>query len=220
VRAIAADDMANFAMRASPEPTLNAFVPLGFLQKRAELAGKINVALLAGVNPPPGKEKGAVDLHEFLSLRDWGLKLLTPDDRAKNFFRFLDPSNKTGELRRARWKGRVPDDLALRADAADTLTLNGIRGVLPRETPLRAIAEATGCIWTPMSKPRCVKSSITSTRTKRSIPRSLSGRFVELGDVSVPYVTVAAVRPDQMPGVDLPNDALLPPLASRQRRTA
>ena len=40
--------MARFALRPSPEPPKNAFVPLGYLQKQLNLSGKANLGLLKG----------------------------------------------------------------------------------------------------------------------------------------------------------------------------
>jgi ABC-type lipoprotein release transport system permease subunit len=98
------EGMARFTLTPSPEPVRNAFVPLGFLQQKLNLAGKANALLTAGPN-------STLSLVGRLRLEDWGLKLLTPVDRAKSLARLLDPRNADGNIRGGRWDGRVPDAL-------------------------------------------------------------------------------------------------------------
>ena len=74
--------------------------------------------------------KPASDANEKLSagltLADWGLKLLSPDDRARDLVKFLDPRNEDGKLKKLKWLGRIPDDLAKKADGG-VLTLDAIK---------------------------------------------------------------------------------------------
>ena len=61
-----------------------------------------------------------------LTLADWGLRLLSPDDRAGDLVKFLDPRNENGKLKKLKWTGRVPDDLAKKAEGG-ILTLAAIK---------------------------------------------------------------------------------------------
>src|SRR5262249_55104635 len=84
VREILADEgMARFAIRPTPEPARNAFVPLAYLRSRLNLGDKVNVVLLEGFEAPRMKRTD-FSLDNDLTLADWGLKLLTPDDRARS----------------------------------------------------------------------------------------------------------------------------------------
>jgi ABC-type lipoprotein release transport system permease subunit len=108
VRQILPDEgMARFTLKPSPEAARNAFLPLRFLQKELGLPGRVN-ALLAG----DVKGSLAESLHRNLTLADWNLRLLTPEDRAREFVKFLDPQNDGKNLKPFRWRGRVSEDLA------------------------------------------------------------------------------------------------------------
>src|SRR5437762_884346 len=56
-------------------------------------------------------------LRRRLTLADWGLKLVTPSDRAGALVKLLTPPDRPvdGILRFGNWNGRVPDELAKRA---------------------------------------------------------------------------------------------------------
>ena len=101
------EGMARFTLKPSPEAARNAFLPLKFLQKELGLPGRVNALLAGGV-----KESLAESLHKNLTLADWNLRLLTPEDRAREFVKFLDPKNNGKSLKPFRWRGRVPEDLA------------------------------------------------------------------------------------------------------------
>jgi ABC-type lipoprotein release transport system permease subunit len=65
-------------------------------------------------------------LRQALTLEDWNLKLRTPADRALEFVHFLDPRNKDGVMRKKLWDGRVPEELAKRADEKGNLSVEQI----------------------------------------------------------------------------------------------
>src|SRR5262245_17770771 len=76
--------LGRFTLKPSPEPPRNAFVPLVYLQRELNLAGECNAVLIAG-----GDVGLAGALRRNLTLADWGLKLLTPADRAAALVRLL-----------------------------------------------------------------------------------------------------------------------------------
>ncbi len=122
VRAIRPDaGMARFSLKPSPEPVRNAFVPLGFLQEKLELAGRANAVLVAGARQPLQQE-----LAKLLTLDDWNLRLRTPEDRARSFVRYLDRNNRGGPLKRFKWEGRVPEELAKRANKKGELAVEDV----------------------------------------------------------------------------------------------
>jgi putative ABC transport system permease protein len=108
VRAIVPDEgMGRFSLQPTPEPVRNAFVPLRFLQKTLDLAGRANALLAAGGKPDP---------KSHLTLDDWGLRWRSPRDRAEALLRFLDPQDfDDGQLKRQRWSVRVADDVVAAA---------------------------------------------------------------------------------------------------------
>src|SRR5205807_959399 len=99
----------------------NVFVPIGLLQDRLNLRDKANAILLAKPTADANKT-----LASELTLADWGLRLLSPDDRARDLVKFLDPRNDDGKLKKLKWTGRVPDDLAKKA-TGNILTLDAIK---------------------------------------------------------------------------------------------
>jgi ABC-type lipoprotein release transport system permease subunit len=126
VQAVLPDQgLAHFTLRPGPAPPANAFVPLRLMQERKDNGGKtpltarINAILVAGA------EVSLSDaLRRSLTLDDWGLELRTPEDRAHEQFKLLsggdaDRPDWGGELlRQYRWKGRVPEALAKKAQPA------------------------------------------------------------------------------------------------------
>jgi ABC-type lipoprotein release transport system permease subunit len=122
--------MGRFTLRPSPEPPLNAFVPLGLIQgifdadkNTYPLKGRCNAMLAGGA-----KASLAGALREHLTLDDWNLSLRTPADRARDLFKLLAAGEDqwpswTGKLRKYRWNGRIPGELAGQASAAGELTL-------------------------------------------------------------------------------------------------
>ncbi|MBM4070929.1 MAG: ABC transporter permease [Planctomycetes bacterium] len=112
VRAIRPDDgMARFSLKPSPEPVRNAFVPLGFLQEKLEQPGRANAILAGGAG-----DTLQTALAKKLTLEDWGLRLRTPEDRARAFVRYLDPRPRDGRIGKFKWPGRVPEELAKQAN--------------------------------------------------------------------------------------------------------
>ena len=110
-------------------PPLNAFVPLRLLQDRydsekktAPLKGRINALLVGDATGSLGKA-----LEEHLTLDDWNMLLGTPAARARDLFEPLAAGEDRrpdwrGKLRKYRWQGRIPEELARQANAAGELT--------------------------------------------------------------------------------------------------
>jgi ABC-type lipoprotein release transport system permease subunit len=111
VRKILPDEvMARFTLKPSPEPARNAFLPLRMLQERLQQPGRANAVLAAGT----------VDgLRRHVTADDWGLRLRSPDDRARALVRFLHPRKQVGPLKPAQWRGRVPEALAKKAQKGE-----------------------------------------------------------------------------------------------------
>ncbi len=120
VRVIVPDEgMARFSLKPTPEPVRNAFVPLRFLQEKLALAERANVLLLGQGSKDPQQR-----LPSLLTLEDWGLRLRTPEERAQAFIRYLDPRDlDKGNLKKIRWTGHVPEELAAEAASTGILTL-------------------------------------------------------------------------------------------------
>jgi putative ABC transport system permease protein len=103
---IPGNGLADFTLTAAPQTPLNAFVPLAFLQEKLNKKDRFNVMLLSSQY---------AWLRETLTLDDWGITMLGPEERARHDFRILDPRAQGEILKRPRWAGRVPDELAARA---------------------------------------------------------------------------------------------------------
>src|SRR5262249_10510278 len=129
VKAILPEEgVGRFTLRPGPGVPLNAFVPLRLLQGRydpdrqkAPLEGRVNALLVGGAN---GSLQAA--LRRRLDLEDWGLVLRTPEGRGRQWATLLaargdDPAAWDGKLRRFRWQGRVPEELAAQAEGGQTL---------------------------------------------------------------------------------------------------
>lgn len=128
VRLILPDDgpadesLARFSLKPTPEPVRNVFVPLRFLQEKLDLPDQANAILVA---ESPGSKTLA--LSGKLRLEDWGLKLRTPEDRARALMKYLDPRDvDKGRLKKVRWNGRVPEELAKSANTDGVLTLEEV----------------------------------------------------------------------------------------------
>jgi ABC-type lipoprotein release transport system permease subunit len=106
-----------FNLRPSSSLPRNAYVSLKTLQEKLNVPGRVN-AILTGKADPESLQK-ALRIH--LTLDDWGLILLDPDARAERLFQVLEPRNRTGKLKRQRWEGRVPKELADLASADGVL---------------------------------------------------------------------------------------------------
>lgn len=114
--------LADFSLEPTPQAVRNAFLPLGFLQKELEQPGRANVLLAGGTS-----EDLAARLKKSLQLADWGLRLRTPQERAGAFYRFLARGDAPEKLASVRWRGRLPEALARKADADGNLTLADFR---------------------------------------------------------------------------------------------
>ncbi len=130
VRLILPDEgMARFTLRPTPEPVRNAFVPLRFLQGKLERPGRANSLLVGSSKTDPQQTLGSL-----LTLDDWNLKLRTPADRARAFIKILDPRNvDQGKLKKIRWSGHVPEELAAQADGQGILTTEQIVAYYQKE---------------------------------------------------------------------------------------
>ena len=109
VRRILPDEgMARFSLQPTPTPVRNAFVPIRYLQRRLDLPGRANMLFAADA-----KSSLQADLHQQLTLDDWGLRFRSPKDRAEAFFRLLQgEGDEPLQLKPARWQGRLPEALA------------------------------------------------------------------------------------------------------------
>ncbi len=107
VRGIIPDEgMGRFSLKPTPEPVRNVFVSLPFLQRRLKLPALANALLVAGAKPTLQE-----DLHQQLTLEDWGLRCRPPQQRAEAFFQMLAGNSSEPQLKRVRWQGRLPEDL-------------------------------------------------------------------------------------------------------------
>src|SRR5205807_363937 len=102
---------------------------LGLLQSELGLTGQANAIFVAGSSAYQDAENVSALLAGFLkrelTLDDWGLRLRSPKHRALAFLGYLAPNDEEGRLRPARWRGRVPEELAQAAEAN--------KGILTRE---------------------------------------------------------------------------------------
>lgn len=194
VKAILPDEgMARFTLRPSPEPVLNAFVPLSFLQEQLNLPGKANAILARN-------DRGDLNakLKNALTLEDWNLKLRTPADRAKSLVQFLDPRNKDGSLRRKLWEGRVPDALAKEADADGNLALAKITAFYERERPYTILESGQLFLDAP------TEDAARAAAAKLGVAEAITP-LIYLADsiadekAEMPYAVVAAVEPKAVP---------------------
>src|SRR5262249_30491842 len=107
--------MASFSPRPGLESPKNVFLPLPLLQRELRQSGRINM-VLAG----PGD--GGRQLHDALSLDDWGLRVLSPGRRAADLFERLD-RNHDGVLQPHEWKQGLGAAFAREAAGHDNAVL-------------------------------------------------------------------------------------------------
>ena len=183
--------LGRFNLQPSPAPARTVFVPRAFLQDRLNLRGKVNALFLA----KPASDV-AKTLAAELTLADWGLKLLSPDDRARDLVKFLDPRNEDGKLKKLKWTGRVPDDLAKKAEGG-ILTLDAIKEwyrVHRRYCVLESDQLYLGPVVDAGLRNSGFLQSAFSVHSLVYLADHLSA-----GGKETPYAVVAAVDPDGVP---------------------
>lgn len=176
VAAVLDNEMSGFALEPSAEPPRNVFLPRAFLQDRLDLAGKINVVLLGAASDAPLS----------LALADYGLKLTTPDDRARAFFEFLDPRNKTGELKYTKWRDRVPAGLEPKTKT-DVLTLEQMIQYYRKHRPYLLLQSDHLYLDPP------TESALNRTGTAYEPSLIYLADRLAAGGSETPYATIAAV---------------------------
>jgi len=87
-----------------------------------------NLGLRAPKNPELPERRLEDPLAKYLTLDDWNLVLRTPPERARDLFKLLAAGEDQrpdwrGKLRKYRWNGRIPDELARQANAGGELAL-------------------------------------------------------------------------------------------------
>lgn len=206
VRQIMADDgMARFSLKPSPEAARNAFVPMRLLQKRFDLAGRANAIFVA-----QPKSTLQADLHKQLALDDWGLRLRSPQDRAAALIKFLDPNNSDGNLKRARWLGRVPEALAESAQAnGGVLTLAMVQKYYLSHRNYNLL-ESRRMILEPVVVQAAEKIGLTRPMSWEATPIVISlADSIGNGKIDVPYAIVAGVDTQRMFNVALADDEMV-----------
>jgi len=191
-----------FALKPTSESTRNAFVPVAFLQKQLELGERVNVLLASNVDPGLQEE-----LEQQLTLADWGLRRRTPTDRAKAFVKYLEPRSMDGTVRRVRWLGRVPDELAKQADPDGVLTTEQFIAYYRQHRPYISLE----------SKQMYLEPAIAAAAEQAAKKTGLRATptLIHLADTikdtrgnEIPYAVVAALPADKNPPV---GPSLLPP---------
>jgi ABC-type lipoprotein release transport system permease subunit len=206
VRAILADDSpgARFNLNPSPEAPRNAFVPLAVLQARLGLPRRVNALLASGP-----RESLQAQLRQRLTLDDWNLVLRGPDDRAGTLIRYLDPRNRDGVLRRAAWQGKVPDELAKRADAEGRLQREDITAYYRERHPYLSLESRQAVLEDAVAAaalPAAREVGLTAAPTLVYLAHTISD-----GTGSIWYAIVAALDPTLPP----PLGPFLPPGVER-----
>ncbi|MCI0381397.1 MAG: FtsX-like permease family protein [Gemmataceae bacterium] len=225
VRAVLPEQgLGRFSLKLNPAPPRNAFVPLRFLQEKLGLAGRANAILLGHVQP--GLQEA---VKKNLTLDDWNLKVTTPADRARAWAKFLDPRNlDQGNIKKVRWKGRVPPYLTARPTAEGLLPTEEIIDYYQSERRYLTLESSQSFLDPHVEKTgRLASRSLTWVWGKEgmaykpndtpvlvyladSIAPSLPTPHPKgaKGEVEIPYAIVAGMRPHDLP---LANE-LQPPL--------
>jgi putative ABC transport system permease protein len=175
--------MSRFSLKPSPETARNIFLPLKDLQGDLKVPGKVN-AILVG---DPGKNL-QVELARHLTLADWNLALRTPEDRARSFARYLDPRKRDGKIKRFRWEGRVPEELAKKADAAGELPVAEIIDYYRRRH--NYVSLESGQLFL---EPAVVRAAEQAAGTDMERVLVYLADSIADGKASVPYAIVAAL---------------------------
>jgi putative ABC transport system permease protein len=189
--------LGRFNLQPTPAPARNVFVPRGFLQDRLNLAGKVNAVFLRNLR---GGKKSLPDYNKLLSqeltLADWGLKLLSPDDRARDLVKFLDPRNDDGKLKKLKWTGRIPDDLAKKADGG-ILTLAAITEWYRVHRPYFVLESDQLYLGPVVEKALRDNKELASKVSVHSLVYLAD--HLSVNGKETPYAVVAAVDPDGVP---------------------
>jgi putative ABC transport system permease protein len=192
--------MARFTLKPTPEPVRNAFVPLRFLQQKLDIGGRAN-ALLVG--PAQGDPQSR--LSRLLTLDDWNLKLRTPEDRARAFIKILDPRDlDKGKLKKIRWNGRVPDDLAAQADAQGVLNAETVIAYYEKHRPYLSLDSSQMYVDPVAAKAVLGISQTTGSKWQARPTMVYLADGISDGNHEFPYAVVAGVDPREL--------AALPPL--------
>ncbi|MBI3409849.1 MAG: ABC transporter permease [Planctomycetes bacterium] len=210
VRLILPDDgpsdesLAGFSLKPSPEPVRNVFVPLRFLQEKLDLPGQAN-AVLVGELPATS----TLALNDRLRLEDWGLKLRTPEDRARALANYLQPHSKrqkqVTEIQRIHWDRnpnaktpfRVPEELAQAPVAKDVLHLDDVVAYYRKHRDYLSLESAQ------LYLDPAVVDAVNAIREQRP-DLKISPSLVYLADSisdgnnEAPYAVLAGVEPSSL----------------------
>jgi ABC-type antimicrobial peptide transport system permease subunit len=204
VRAILSDDQAGarFSLNPSPEAPRNAFVPLSVLQARLDLKGRANALFVGGVRGDLQQS-----LHPLLDLDDWGLVLRSPEDRARDLARKLDPRSRDGSLSQARVRGRLPEELAQFPTPDARLGLDKLTAFYKAHHPYVSL-ESRQMLLDDI----IVRAAMQAGRTAQVDPTPILIYLADTimdGTHEVPYSIVAALDPEHEPlrGTFLPRNA-------------
>jgi ABC-type antimicrobial peptide transport system permease subunit len=207
---ILGDGMGSFTLNPSPQTPRNAFVPLRLMQEKLGKKGRANAILVGGAS---------ADLQNWLrndlTLDDWGVKLLTPEDRARHDFRILDPRAQGGVLKKARWAGRVPEALAAKAKDG-VLSVEDFIAYYQVNHPYLSLESDQMLVEPALAKAVTQAAERTGWRTAPTLIY-LADRISD-GKHDIPYAVVDALDPSQPaplgpflpPGVkDLKDDEII-----------
>jgi len=200
VRLVIPDEgMGRFTLTPNPQTPRNAFVPLGLVQAKLDKKGRVNALLAAG---PHGKLQDA--LRRSLVLDDWGLVLQTPKDRAEHDFHLLDPRAQEGVLKRARWAGRVPEELAAMVKDG-SLTVEDFIAYYRNHHPYLNLESRQMFLEQAVADAAARSAPMTGWRTAPTLIYLADS--ISDGHNEIPYAVVAALDPAKPP----PLGPFLPP---------
>jgi ABC-type lipoprotein release transport system permease subunit len=199
--------MAGFSLKPTPEPPRNAFVPLRLLQSELNLPGQANVVLVAGAAPTLAKAPE-------LTLDDWGLRLRTPKERALAFVKFLAPNSDDGRIKRARWRGRVPEALTKIAEAnGGVLTRDQVVAFYEEHRPYISL-ESRQLLLPPVVVEAARRAAAELSAVDKLHPVVVQSTLVylvdtlQVGDQSIPYAVVAGVDQTHLPDLKFAGESL------------
>jgi putative ABC transport system permease protein len=210
--------MGRFTLRPSPAAPLNAFVPLGLLQNKYDpdkdkypLKGRVNALFAAG---PTAQLQAAV--HKGLTLNDWNLVLRTPQQRAGDLFSLLAAGEDRrpdwrGMLRKYRWNGRIPDELARQANSAGELTQAQFVEFFEKNHGYTSLESSQ--VFIEAAVETAAEESAAKLGWKAAPTFAYMVDTLSDGKNQAPYVIVAALDPRLPPPLGPIQPANLPPLA-------